>query len=405
MREITSPISGFSSPIGQKRFSVRDLFRFNEPGVWYDPSDLTTMFQDRAGTTPVTAPGQTVGLVLDKSRGLVPAVERIANGAFDSAASWTLDAGWAISGGQATFTAASANRAISQTGLSPSVAGRTYLVTYTVVSNTLNGGNLRVGGFSGSSFWGSSPTNLSTTVGNQSARILVTAPSGPGTVFDLWVTSTATSGSITIDNISVRELPGNHLVANSDAARGLYQVDETGRPYILFDGAGDGYVTPTITPGTDKVQLWAGIRKNSDAARGTVAELSTTIASNNGALQLTAPNAASATYAFESKGTTLTDAVATPFAAPLTSVVTGLGDIAGDSAIIRVNGVEADADTGDQGTGNYLAAPLYVGRRGAASQPFNGRLYQLAVRFGPNLDTSRIEQVERYMAQKTGVTL
>jgi hypothetical protein len=36
-------------------------------GAWHDPSDLSTMFQDAAGTTPVTAAGQPVGLILDKS--------------------------------------------------------------------------------------------------------------------------------------------------------------------------------------------------------------------------------------------------------------------------------------------------------------------------------------------------
>ena len=48
-------------------FSPADLFASGEQGAWYDPSDLTTMFQDRAGTTPVTADGQTVGKILDKS--------------------------------------------------------------------------------------------------------------------------------------------------------------------------------------------------------------------------------------------------------------------------------------------------------------------------------------------------
>ena len=48
-------------------FSPIDLFQNNEQGAWYDPSDLTTMFQDIAGTTPVTADGQTVGKILDKS--------------------------------------------------------------------------------------------------------------------------------------------------------------------------------------------------------------------------------------------------------------------------------------------------------------------------------------------------
>jgi len=56
---------------GAVAFSPTRLFALAEPGVWYDPSDLTTLFQDTAGTTPVTTPGDPVGLVLDKSKGLV----------------------------------------------------------------------------------------------------------------------------------------------------------------------------------------------------------------------------------------------------------------------------------------------------------------------------------------------
>lgn len=36
-------------------------------GAWFDPSDITTLYQDSAGTTPVTAAGQPVGRMLDKS--------------------------------------------------------------------------------------------------------------------------------------------------------------------------------------------------------------------------------------------------------------------------------------------------------------------------------------------------
>lgn len=36
-------------------------------GVWYDPSDISSLYQDSAGTVPVTADGQPVGLMLDKS--------------------------------------------------------------------------------------------------------------------------------------------------------------------------------------------------------------------------------------------------------------------------------------------------------------------------------------------------
>jgi len=44
-----------------------ELFANGEQGVWYDPSDLSTLFQDAAGTIPVTGVEQPVGLMLDKS--------------------------------------------------------------------------------------------------------------------------------------------------------------------------------------------------------------------------------------------------------------------------------------------------------------------------------------------------
>jgi hypothetical protein len=44
-----------------------DLFRQGEQGAWYDPSDFSTMFQDSAGSTPVTGTGQPVGRINDKS--------------------------------------------------------------------------------------------------------------------------------------------------------------------------------------------------------------------------------------------------------------------------------------------------------------------------------------------------
>ena len=48
-------------------FVVTELFAAGEKGLWYDISDITTLFQDSAGTIPVTAFGQPVGKVLDKS--------------------------------------------------------------------------------------------------------------------------------------------------------------------------------------------------------------------------------------------------------------------------------------------------------------------------------------------------
>jgi len=52
---------------GAVPFSIADLFASSEQGAWYGPSDLSTLFQDSAGTTPVTTAGQPVGRMLDKS--------------------------------------------------------------------------------------------------------------------------------------------------------------------------------------------------------------------------------------------------------------------------------------------------------------------------------------------------
>ena len=55
-------------------WSPAQLFLSGEQGVWYDPSDLTTMYTDRAGTTLVSPVGtvadQPVGKISDKSPNL-----------------------------------------------------------------------------------------------------------------------------------------------------------------------------------------------------------------------------------------------------------------------------------------------------------------------------------------------
>lgn len=59
--------SGTISDMKSKWIATIDTPSWVPPDLWLDPSDLDTLFQDAAGTTPVTAPGQSVGLVLDKS--------------------------------------------------------------------------------------------------------------------------------------------------------------------------------------------------------------------------------------------------------------------------------------------------------------------------------------------------
>jgi hypothetical protein len=151
IRSIVRPIV---RPIGRlivggvAGFNPIELFNGGVVGGWYDPSDLTTLWQDSGRTTPVTAYGQPVGAIDDKSgngRHLIQATainrptyagstiadtgaDLVSNGTFASDTVWAKGAGWTISGGVGVATASSAG--ISQTVAL--VAGRLYRLTYTV---------------------------------------------------------------------------------------------------------------------------------------------------------------------------------------------------------------------------------------------------------------------------------
>ena len=58
-------------------FKPEDLFFLGEQGAYYNPGDISTLFQDAAGTTPVTADGDPVGLAVDKSGNEVNAAQSI----------------------------------------------------------------------------------------------------------------------------------------------------------------------------------------------------------------------------------------------------------------------------------------------------------------------------------------
>lgn len=132
----------------------------------------------------------------------VSGAEILVNGSFVADTDWSKTAGWAIGSGQATCTANGSNQAISQAAGDSYVSGNKYVLQYTVVSNTLNAGTLRVGGYSGSSGFGVSPTAIPHTVGSQ-ATVITGNPTGAGVILDLWVNG-ASSGTLVIDNVSIK---------------------------------------------------------------------------------------------------------------------------------------------------------------------------------------------------------
>ena len=370
---------------GAAEYSPLSLFAAGEQGAWYDPSDLSTLFQDAAGTTPVTAVEQPVGLMLDKSKGLVLGPERIGDASVGLTGSATA----------ATYNTVTGQGSVTRVDLS----NQSFVRWSSLPANGFH--RIEVSCQSGSIFVRTglfSAPQIAAISAGQSITVYGNADSAGR----ITITNTTSAGTSTFTAISVRELPGNHAVQATVASRPILQIDGNGKYYLAFDGVDDGMATAAVNfTATDKVGVFAGVRKTSDAAAGAVVELSASTASNNGSFLLAAPDGVTATYAFDSKGTIQVDAVGTGFTAPLTSILTGTGNIAGDSAIIRVNGTQADSDTGDQGTGNYANLPIYIGRRGGASLPLNGRIYQLIIR-GAATDAAGITAAEAFVNSKTG---
>jgi hypothetical protein len=487
------------------------LFSASEPGQLM-PVDPAYLYQDTAGTTPVTATGQAVALQLDQSKGLVLGPELVTNGTFDTGISgWSSGLGsptlsWVPSNAmRITRTVAPVNYSVVSQTISGLTVGKRYNVTSTF-NNVGSGTNpyLAINGVA---------------VGTDRLSFVATATSH---TLEVNTTTGAIGTSFDVDNISVKELPGNHdtqptvgsrpiygkhpangyrnMLAASDAlstqsvtvtaiahtlsftgtgtvtlsgastsgplvgtgasnrvsltftptagtltltvsgsvtlaqletgstattyqrtgatsgvawpAPPSYDITEAGQPdlhYLHYNGVSSFMVSPTITPGIDKAQVFVGVRKLSDAAgAGILVELSTGIGTNNGSLTVAAPlNAVGQTFSFGSKGTIFTawSVPSSGYAAQVSAVVSGIGDIAGDVQTLRLDGSVANARTDDQGTGNYLAYPIYTGRRGGTSLPFNGLVYSKIVRFGANLTADQIASTERWTAQRTGVAI
>jgi len=194
---------GSIAAFGRRGFTPASLFAQGQPGVWYDPSDLGTLFTDSAGTTPVTAVEQAVGLILDKSRGLAIGAELVTNGSFSSDTAWT-KVNTTITGGNAVWSAAAIDSYVLQTiGF---VTGRSYRVE--IVVDSYSAGTLfaRFGG-------AATDTNLNI--------------SGPGT-YSVIGTATATtfllrsgsaSNTFAISSVSVREIAGTHAIQATAASR------------------------------------------------------------------------------------------------------------------------------------------------------------------------------------------
>lgn len=512
---------------------IKSMFSKGEAGFAYDMSDMSTLFQDASGTIPVTAAGQPVGLILDKSKGLAYSAELFTK--FDSTLSSTLSStttptvvtstvasgiygavinvnfmpevykisfawegntngremflsmpdgnnislGFGVTGTYDKFI-----RFKSQGGLaimrSPNGMGQTFTISSVSVKRLLGnhayqtfsasrpilrqtpilgaelvtngnfatdvsgwaGGN---GGVISKSLNGmkiSSSTSANTqasqrafTLANKvvvvSAKFMNKVSTGAALVA-LWSSSTGTIGSsvapasavegvlsftVQVPNGFIGDLilqVNNSVVGNSVEFSDVSIKEITGyhtdQNYLAFDGIDDFLVTNNIDfTMTDKVSLFTGLRKLSDAAQGSVVELGRGVfLETAGSFVVNAPAGAGVagykTYVQGGSASTLAAETPATFPAPISNVLTMHADIANKISKLNVNGIDVSATTGAVLNGNFGNYPLYIGRRAGQYIPFTGNIYSLIgiSRLTTNSETIAIEKA---IAKATGVTL
>ena len=204
----------------------------------------------------------------------------------------------------------------------------------------------------------------------------------------------------------------NHAFQTTSATRPILRKNAvTGAYYLEFDGSDDFFVTNSIDfTSTDKISLFAGVQVAAYAV-AMLLEFSGDTNVHNRSFYITAPefnNTFGRGYYSISYGNANMNLLQTAYSSqgnyPDNAVLTVTHDISGSLSTIRRNGVKGLDGTADKGTGNFGNYPLYIGRRGGHSLPFNGHIYGL-IGIGRLTTDSETIALEKAIAKNVGVTL
>ncbi|MGN5533750.1 hypothetical protein [Acinetobacter sp. Lyrl_1] len=204
---------------------IESLFANNEQGFVYDPNDLSTMFQDAAGTVPATGAGQPVGLILDKSKSLVLGAELISDVNFDNAANWILQPN-----GTPTITIAngimSFNTITNDRALLPNaniVANKYYTITIEVSSYVRGDPFIFIGG---------RVVFIPKSVGRHTLGVFTALSSSDIGIFSGRLDN---GGGWSATSVSIKEIAGNHASQTTSSMRPLLVASPQHLDYDTVD--------------------------------------------------------------------------------------------------------------------------------------------------------------------------
>ena len=420
-----SRIAGGWSPIS--------LFAAGEQGAWYQPSDLSTLYQDSSGTTPVTGVEQRVGLMLDKSgRGnhafqatttpndkrpvlsarvnLLTKTEKFDDAVWSAFGTKVVTPNTVIApnGTQTGSTlACPAGNGIQQQSI-PITAGATYQFSLFVKATTGTQVRLQMlsSGGTGAVYNQLLTINSGISIGNGWYRLTASLTTATGdTQLQVRILNDGAGNPIYIWGADLRPSNIGNNIPVYQRVNTATDYDTAGFPYYL---KADGTYTSMSTNSVDfsataQMTVVSGVRKLSDATLGIVTELSANAGTNFGSFFLSAPRStATADFGIRSLGTVLQDATTgASYVSPISNVLTGQASISTPLVNLRVNGAQAATSSASQGTGNYGNYPLYIFARNNASLFFNGQFYGAIIR-GATTSGNDLISTESYMNTQSG---
>jgi hypothetical protein len=271
-----------NAALASRGFSPASLFENSEDGAWYDIADTTSMRVGRDGSGGVPNVGDPVGLVLDKSQ-----MEGKTAGTFidtqpelgnTTAGNWESKAGGSASqsGDDLLVTGVGANSTGVYLNI-PTTAGDVYSFSFTITLGTATIADAYI----------ANSSNLNISLPKLSGTLSYEGTQTQGVkTYTMWVRATTTSLNIvvqprgdgltcTVSDVSVKHVPGNHLIAPSDAARPVYQteivagtdVDVSGQAELVTNGGFD--TDSDWTKGTNWT-ISAGVASKSPGGAGDI---------------------------------------------------------------------------------------------------------------------------------------
>ena len=377
------------------RASARSIVASNN-GLIYNIQDLSTLFQDAAGTIPVTAVGQPVGLWLDKSQGLELGNELVTNGAFNTDLSgWTQGANVTttqINGAASMARKGAVNSDLAFRKTIALTLGKTYKLIFnaSVSSCAVKVSN-------------SSPSVGPMAAGTGTLSYIFTAKSNTA-IISFWPTNDLTT--TVIDNISVREIKGNHATQSITASRPTL-IYENGLYGLSFDGIDDYLNLPYMG-------LYANGSASIVAARDALSQTADTYViserstSNVNPKYFPSRQSANAgnmdSYIVNDAAAVVVDTVGSAYGGASNAVIRSVVDSGNNIKLFKNGALAANDNYTRSGTLTLTNTTIGASVSTATSNYSNMKLYSLCIAKSALSDSER-RRVERLLAYNSGAQI